>query len=357
MKLVMTLLVRDEEDIIDAQLAFHLHAGVDFVVATDNRSADGTTAILERYAGEGRLHLIREPADDFRESEWVTRMARLAASEFGADWVLNASADEFWWPRARSLKEALAAVPDRYDAVRGLVRHFPPRPDDGTFFAERMTVRLAPRAPIVDPASPFAPYGKVVFRPHPDVVVSRGSHELHSPAVVLRGWYPVEVLHFPVRSAEQLGRKGTAFTTSFAKSARGYGTAYHERAHRARSTGDLAAHFGELVVDDATLERGLADGTLVLDTRLRDALRAISGPGSGGFQGPGSGVGLSLAPPTVVDDAGFAVDATVLDEADAVRLQRRLDQIERRLAAVERRPAQRVQRRVAGLVRALRRRR
>ena len=53
MKLVMTLLVRDEADIVDAQIAFHLAAGVDFVIATDNRSEDGTTDVLERYEQMG----------------------------------------------------------------------------------------------------------------------------------------------------------------------------------------------------------------------------------------------------------------------------------------------------------------
>ena len=134
-RLVMTLLVRDEADVVDAQIAFHLHAGVDFVVATDNRSSDGTTAILERYERAGVLQLLRESRDDMRQEEWVTRMARLAATDFGADWVLNADADEFWWPRGGSLKDVLDTVPERYGAIRGCWRHFLPRPDDGAFFA------------------------------------------------------------------------------------------------------------------------------------------------------------------------------------------------------------------------------
>src|SRR5918996_137458 len=142
MRLVMTLLARDEADIVDAQVAFHLSAGVDFVIATDNRSEDGTTEILERYEREGVLHLIREPGDDLRQSEWVTRMAQLAATEYGADWVLNADADEFWWPQGTGLAEVLDAVPERYGVVRAAWRNFVPRPDDARFFAERMIVRL-----------------------------------------------------------------------------------------------------------------------------------------------------------------------------------------------------------------------
>src|SRR5438094_6481966 len=111
MKLVMTLLARDEADVVDAQIAYHLNAGVDFVIATDNRSQDGTTEILEAYEREGCLRLIREPGDDMRQGPWVTRMAQLAAADYGADWVINADADEFYWPRGTSLKEALAATP------------------------------------------------------------------------------------------------------------------------------------------------------------------------------------------------------------------------------------------------------
>ncbi len=60
----MTLLARDEADIVDAQIAFHLAAGVDFVVATDNASSDGTTEILQRYERAGVLRLLREEGRD-----------------------------------------------------------------------------------------------------------------------------------------------------------------------------------------------------------------------------------------------------------------------------------------------------
>ena len=113
MTLVMTLLARDEIDVVDSWLSFHLNAGVDVVIATDNRSQDGTTEVLEQYARSGEDHLKREPGEDLRQDEWVTRMARLAATQFGADWVINSDADEFWWPRGASLPEVLDAVPER----------------------------------------------------------------------------------------------------------------------------------------------------------------------------------------------------------------------------------------------------
>src|ERR1041385_6210772 len=196
MKLVMTLLARDEADILDDQIKFHLNAGVDFVVAMDNLSQDGTTEILESYAKEGHLQLIRQDSEYLRQAEWITEMGRLAATEFGADWVIHSDADEFWWPRGESLKDVLASIPARYGVVRALLRHFVPRPEDGSSFAERMTVRISTSSPINRPGSLFRQNLKVIHRADPNVNVSLGGQRLlDSPLVPLRGWYPVEFFH------------------------------------------------------------------------------------------------------------------------------------------------------------------
>jgi hypothetical protein len=327
MKIVVTVLARDEADVIDAQVAFHLNAGADFVIATDNKSQDGTTEILERYERDRVLHLIREPAEGLRQGEWVTRMARLAARRYDADWVINTDADEFWWPRGGSLKEVLEAVPDTYGIVQGFWRSFVPRPDDDAPFFERMTARLSQRAPINDPTSFYRPVVKVAHRGDPNVTVARGNHALaDSPFATLTTWHPIEVLHFPLRSRAQWMRKvklqGDAFTQHIERS----GTGYHLKGYDALQSGRIAEQHQSLVVDDAALEQGVTEGTMVIDTRLRDAMRRIE-----------AGERLTFPLPTLADDAEYAVEAEALSEAYAVRAQRRLDGIEQRLHSLEER--------------------
>jgi hypothetical protein len=339
MKLVMTLLARDEADIVDSWLAFHLNAGVDFVVATDNLSQDGTTEILEQYEREGQVHLIRETGEDLRQDEWVTRMARLAATDFGADWVINSDADEFWWPRGASLREVLAAVPERYGTVGAFLRVFVPRPGDAKLFAERMTVRFSALAPINDPASLYKPIRKIVHRAHPEIRLTRGNHALvGSPFAPLRGWFPIEVFHFPLRSREQCEHKARLQGTAFEKFVARPPTAYHAQMFEALRSGGIGEYYDSLVVGDDEVEEGVAEGRLVVDTRLRDALRQMATPG----EPP-----LSFPTPTLVDDAVYAVEAAVLGEADVVRLQRRLDVLERRLLSLELRLPNRVYRKIS----------
>jgi hypothetical protein len=350
-KVVLTLLARDERDVVEQHLAFHLAAGVDLVIVTDHASSDGTEEVLARYEREGRVRVLREPEGPFRQREWVTRMARLAATEHGADWVINGDVDEFWWPRGGSLPDVLGSIPRRYGLVQSFVRHFVPVPDDGRPFQERMTLRLESQAPVNDPRSPWRPFRKMAHRAHPDAEVVEGSHSVGGTGFVpMRGWYPLEVLHFPIRTASQLERKGALWGSAVEKFygseevVAGPGAAYHALAFADSEGGRSAAVFDELVGSEPARERAAADGLLVEDTRIRDALRSLA-----------SGGPLAFPRPTAAEEAAFATDASVLGEADLVRVRRRLDELARRVGALESRPGTRLERRLRSLARRVRR--
>jgi len=286
------------------------------VIATDNGSDDGTIEILESYAQHGHLNLMHEQGENMDQGAWVTRMARLAAAEFDADWVINSDADEFWCSRRGSLKAILAQIPGRFATVRAFLRSFVPRPDDGHSFADRMTARLAPSELV--PGSPFEAHPfhaqeKVVHRANPDVTVGAGNHDARwDGSDDLRGWIPIEVFHFPLRSAEQCRRKWRNWER------------HHYAGYEALHGGDPSEYFESRVVDDDALARGLADGWLVVDTRLRDVLSA-SDP--------------AFPPPTLADDAAFAADVSSGSQRDTfVRASRRLEELERRITAVEDQP-------------------
>ncbi len=315
MRLVQTLVVRDEVDIVDVQIAYHLNAGVDFVIATDHESSDGTTDILESYARAGVLQRI-PVTGRMQDGPWRTHMARLAASEHGADWIINTDADEFWMPRNSLLKEIFDSVPESYGIVFALSRHFVPRPDGATSFAERMTARVSPSAAINDPTSPYRPHLKAAHRADPEITISHGAHTAFSRRWrALHHWYPAEVLHFPFRSLAQWEHKGV-------RRARGDSPlGQYVTALLASEQGRTADRYGALVVDDAALERGLADGSLTVDTRLRDALRGL---GNGGEE---------HRAPTF--DTHLVSDGTAARDADVVRLQRFLDGLNARVSALD----------------------
>lgn len=336
----MTLLVRNEADIVDAQIAFHLHAGVDFVIATDNRSDDGTTEILERYERAGVLRLLREDGDDMRQGEWVTRMARLAAAEHEAYWVVNSDADEFWWPRAGSLKDVLGTIPERYGVVRGCWRHFLPRTGGDASFAERMTVRLSKPGFPEDKATVFHAHQKVAHRARRDVEVEVGNHNAEADGLLaLRAWHPLEVLHFSFRSVAQMRKKSRG---GWVRNPEDEPVLHVRHLDEASRTGRVDELFDSFAVDDEALERGLADGSLAIDTRLRDALRSLRTK-DGGFALPSEGGRLEFLRPDPGDDAAYAAEASVLVDIDGiVRAEERVAALERRLGTLERAPVPRL---------------
>jgi hypothetical protein len=261
-------------------------------------------------------------------------MARLAATEHGADWVINSDADEFWWPREGSLKDVLGAVPAGFGVVRAFSRQFFPTLDDTGDFAERLRFRVATTAPINDPVSLYRPVVKVAHRADPRVSVGWGNHHVYGlPFALLRDWHPLELLHMPFRSRSQCVRKYAHKSTHAKPNLRGD----FARSQAAAAQGRPESAYDRVAVDDATLRRGLAAGTIVQDTRLRDALRTLRAATDGPRQfvvGTGRAAELFLRP-SPLDEAGHAVDAAVLEEADEVRMARVLDALEGRVAALD----------------------
>jgi Glycosyl transferase family 2 len=318
MRLVMTLKVRDEADIISDNLRFHRAMGVDFFVVTDNGSVDGTSEILERYVAAGLAHVIQEPTSGLRSNEmdWTTRMARLAASEYGADWVFNNDADEFWWPLTGTIKDVLASIPEEYGGVVSPRAEYVARPDGPGSFADRLVAREA--------RSNLQP--KVAHRGDPDVVVLSNTHEVASAGggdlfealrppgrVVHRGvrgadddeegaglgieemrlvWaptHPLRIFHFPLRSYEQFKKR----TEIFLHHGGFRDTGRFRRLRVAYEEGRLDEIYSGLIWDDAAVEEGIREGKLVRDDRLAKLLPRCPDPLSGA---PAASVAVELDP-------------------------------------------------------------
>jgi len=265
----MTLLVRDEADIVSSNIDFHLHHGVDFIIVTDNLSVDGTAGILRGYERRGYLHYIHQTDDNYAQDRWVTNMARLACTEFAADWVINNDADEFWCPEHGDLKQVLDAVPSSCDALAAVRVNFLPRPmAEGNFFADAMIVRERHSLNALGQALP----GKVCHRAFADIEVMQGNHSvLRNGNAVLTEPGPITILHFPMRTYGQFANKvikgGAAYERNVDLSAEVGGT--WRRLYRIYTAGKLEAWWQKEVLDDAAIEEGLRGGSLVRDDRLK----------------------------------------------------------------------------------------
>jgi hypothetical protein len=151
-------------DLVEPQLAFHLHAGAELILLR----GEPDVAVEEIVAP----YLATDSVRHARRSEDVAR----AVADSGADWLLQVGAGEFWWPRAGSFGELLGALPKRYGAVRGLLRAVPLV--EGASVTDGMVVRRSG----VDGASPET------------MPTALRTSVTTNTTLPLRGWYPFEVL-------------------------------------------------------------------------------------------------------------------------------------------------------------------
>jgi len=282
--LVMTLLVRDESDILRDNIEFHLNHGVDFIVATDNGSTDGTREILAEFERLGLVHLLDEPIQDFSQGEWVTRMALLARDRFQADWILNNDADEFWYPASGDLKTGLQKAGSNMFLCQRRNMVFPrDSPRRGSWQTD-LVYHVSEPTPVPELAdretSPLPQLyfylrlpPKALCRAEGLLTVKQGNHgavyENESPAVSTN----ILIYHFPIRSREQFVSKieqgGAAYERNTELSPT---VGWHwRRWYRKVKRGEVEVALLEALPSEVRIQSDLRSGQVVVDRTIMEA--------------------------------------------------------------------------------------
>ena len=274
MKLILTLLCRDEDDILNEMIRFHLDQGVDLIIATDNGSQDNSRSILERYRRADRLILLDEPEYTHDQAVWVTRMAEIATNR-GADWIIHSDADEFWWPKQDDLKKTLMQSPASVDAWAVERTNFLPPAEQSSRnfkpFYQRQKIRE--RSSTNSRGRPLPP--KICHRAGPNLCITDGNHAVIRNGETLKAKrnHGLEILHYPIRNYVQLERKisqGAEALENNKRIDRTVGNTWRTLYKDKLLTGELKQYYVNLRPSKKEIQRQIKEGKLIRDKRLKE---------------------------------------------------------------------------------------
>lgn len=190
--IIATYLVRNDHDILADSIEHHLNNGVDALIITEHKSSSETSKILDKY-NDHILHRTYENSDGYNQSEWVTKMARIA-SRFKPKWIIHCDADELWCDLDSAKEDAQAISTDYW------YNYFP-------YSIDEFKVSEAKNYEYASESSLFGPgmYGlrKVMHRPNDDIVIYQGNHACSIPTINSK----VRIKHYPIRTYKQFESK------------------------------------------------------------------------------------------------------------------------------------------------------
>jgi hypothetical protein len=274
--IVLTMMVRDEIDIVESMLLHHVQQGVDAFIITDNGSVDGTWQVLEEFARHHQVDLRQDPVHRKQQASTVTAMARDAYSKWGADWVINADADEFWKPldAAKTLHDVISHYSQDIGAFPVDVVNLTGEPArDGAAFARLAYRDLRTEKQLHEVGLRAQPTHNCLHIGSPDVEVIQGNHWTSIPwGERPEAALDIEVLHVPWRSWRQYESKILNMGESYTNNPDATPSPNHHgmRDYQRLLDGSLEAHYIVRHPSAQDLERGTADGSFTYEPYLVD---------------------------------------------------------------------------------------
>ena len=204
----MTILAKNEADVIEKNLIYHKAMGVDGFIVTDNSSDDGTREVFAKYYKKGWIkELIDEPDQDNFQVKWVERMIHLAAEKYKADWIINADADEFWVPKSGKLKTELSKTKANklFCPIYNII------PSNETDFTQNTLMVMKPVNPQKYTLSKFNSFvpqvPKVIHRSVGFIHQHMGNHDVDMEKARTELSKDITIYHFNIRNREHFKRK------------------------------------------------------------------------------------------------------------------------------------------------------
>ena len=274
--------VRNEADLVETTIRYHLALGIDRILVIDNGSTDGTDRILCRLARDLPVRWTYCGAT-FLQSDLTTLLAHEAYLE-GADWVVPIDADEFWWTPGRPLREVLAASGSAVlaAAVVNFVQARDVREGGPRTLLTMIRRPVEPRGPIAEierlvesRAIGFVEIEyprKCVARASLAIRIGQGNHSVAFAAGEVESTGEIVCLHAPIRSRSQLDAK--AELARPAEDVEDYlKLAWHVRRWRELALqGQLDEEWDANSYREDALDVGGVRRPLAFDTTLRDAV-------------------------------------------------------------------------------------
>ncbi len=211
--LTMTILVKNEADIIEKNIRYHAKKGVDNFVVMDNDSTDGTREILEELSKKFEITIIDEKGT-YSQAKWMTKLTHIARKKYNPTWLIPNDADEFWYSE-NSLKETIKSkkrvlTVDRFNFLLQENKKWYEseyRVENPVFYRKNTQLSAEKISIVLTKISP-----KVIINPKGLLWIRGGNHKAlnifdfrdyfrHYDKI--KRFESVKVFHFPIRSFEQ----------------------------------------------------------------------------------------------------------------------------------------------------------